>query len=105
MNILGISHLEPSSFGHYTSVAMLDDNSNLFAISEERLSRIKNDGGYPSKAIQICLNQNNLRLDNIDKVTVGFGLEKQNIGHTIEGRFCSCMNILMIIKNWVFSFN
>ena len=89
MNILGLSHLEPSSFGHYTSVAMLDDNSNLFAISEERLSRIKNDGGYPSKAIQICLNQNNLRLDNIDKVTVGFGLEKQNIGHKIENKFCS----------------
>ena len=30
MNILGISHLAPSTFGHYTSVAMLDDNSNLF---------------------------------------------------------------------------
>ena len=84
MNILGISHLEPSSFGHYTSVAMLDDDSNLFAISEERYSRIKNDGGYPSKAIQICLNQKNLRLENIDKITVGFGLEKQHMGKKKE---------------------
>ncbi|MDC1136810.1 carbamoyltransferase C-terminal domain-containing protein [Nitrosopumilus sp.] len=89
MNILGISHLEPSSFGHYTSVAMLDDDSNLFAISEERYSRIKNDGGYPSKAIQICLNQKNLRLENIDKITVGFGLEKQHMGKKIEEKFCS----------------
>ena len=68
---------------------MLDDDSNLFAISEERYSRIKNDGGYPSKAIQICLNQKNLRLDNIDKITVGFGLEKQHMGKKIEEKFCS----------------
>jgi len=89
MNILGISHLEPSTFGHYTSVAMLDDNSDLFAISEERLSRIKNDGGYPSNSIQLCLNQNNLRLDDIDNVAVGFGLEKQYMGKKIKEKFCS----------------
>ena len=89
MNILGISHLAPSTFGHYTSVAMLNDNSNLFAISEERLSRIKNDGGYPSNSIQLCLNQNNLRLDDIDNVVVGFGLEKQYIGQKMEEKFCS----------------
>ena len=89
MNILGISHLEPSTFGHYTSVAMLDDNSNLFAISEERLSRIKNDGGYPSNSIQLCLNQNNLRLADIDNVVVGFGLEKQHIGQKMKEKFCS----------------
>ena len=89
MNILGISHLTPSSFGHYTSVAMLDDDSNLFAISEERLSRIKNDGGYPSNSIQLCLNQNNLRFDDMDNVTVGFGLEKQHMGQKIKEKFCS----------------
>ena len=89
MNILGISHLEPSSFGHYTSVAMLDDNTNLFAISEERVSRIKNDGGYPSNAIQFCLKQKNLRLDHIDKVAVGAGLEKQHIGEKVEEKFYS----------------
>ena len=89
MNILGISHLEPSPFGHYTSVAMLDDSANLFAISEERLSRIKNDGGYTSNSIQFCLTQNNLRLDDIDNVTVGYGLEKQHIGQTMKEKF-SC---------------
>ena len=89
MNILGISHLAPSPFGHYTSVAILDDDSNLFAISEERLSRIKNDGGYPSNSIQLCLNQNNLRLADIDNVVVGFGLEKQHIGQKMKEKFCS----------------
>ena len=89
LNILGISHLAPSPFGHYTSVAMLDDNSNLFAISEERLSRIKNDGGYPSNSIQFCLNQNNLRLDDVGNVAVGFGLEKQHVGQIMKEKF-SC---------------
>jgi len=89
MSILGISHLEPSTFGHYTSVAMLDDDSKLFAVSEERASRIKNDGGYPSKAIQICLKQKNLRLNDIHKVAVGFGLEKQYMGKRMEEKFCS----------------
>jgi carbamoyltransferase len=87
MNILGISHLEPSSFGHYTSVAMLDYNSNLFAISEERLSRIKHDGGHPSNSIQLCLNQNNFTLNDIDKIAVGFGLEKQHIGQKMNEKF------------------
>ncbi len=89
MNILGISHLVPSTFGHYTSVAMLDEDSNLFATSEERSSRIKNDGGYPSNAIQFCLNQKNLRLDDIDNVAVGFGLEKQHMGQKMKEKFCS----------------
>ena len=68
---------------------MLDDNSNLFAISEERLSRIKNDGGYPSNSIQLCLIQNNFRLYDIDNVAVGFGLEKQYMGKKIKEKFCS----------------
>ena len=65
MNILGLSALDPSAFGHDSSVAILDDDSNLFAISEERLSRIKHDGGYPSNSIQTCLNQKNLTLSKM----------------------------------------
>ena len=89
MSILGISGLAPSAFGHDTSVAILDDENNLFAISEERLSRIKHDGGYPSNSIQLCLNQNNLTLNEIENVVVGFGLEKQNMGKKINNKFCS----------------
>ena len=89
MNILGLSTLDPSAFGHDSSAAILDDDSNLFAISEERLSRIKHDGGYPSNSIQTCLNQKNLTLSNIDNVSVGFGLEKQQMGKIIKKNFCS----------------
>ena len=51
MNILGLSHLAPSPFGHDSSVALLDDDLNLFAVSEERISHFKHDGDYPSGGI------------------------------------------------------
>ena len=62
---LGISHLAPAPFGHDSAVALLDEESNLFAISEERLSRIKHDGGHPSNAIQSWLKKSNSNLSNI----------------------------------------
>ena len=88
MNILGISHLAPSPFGHDSAVALLDEDSNLFAISEERLSRVKHDGGHPSSAIQSWLKQSNSRLSEIDKISIGFGLEETRVGRRINEQFC-----------------
>jgi carbamoyltransferase len=87
MNILGLSTLDPSAFGHDSSAAILDDDSNLFAISEERLSRIKHDGGYPSNSIQACLNQKNFTLSDIEHVSVGFGLEKKHMKKIMSKNF------------------
>lgn len=77
MIILGFSHLEPSPFGHDSTVAILEDGIIKCAISEERFSRIKHDGGYPSMAIQCCLNEIGIRFDDIDKIAVGFGVEEK----------------------------
>ena len=88
MSILGISHLSPSPFGHDSAIAVLDEDSNLFAISEERLSRVKHDGGYPSNVIQSWLKQSNLRLSEIDKISIGFGLEETRVGRRINEQFC-----------------
>ena len=88
MNILGLSHLAPSPFGHDAAVALLDEDSNLFAVSEDRFSRIKNDGSYPSGGIQSCLKQSNLRLSEIDKISVGWGLAKERISRRIDEQFC-----------------
>ena len=88
MNILGISHLSSSPFGHDSAIAVLDEDSNLFAISEERLSRVKHDGGYPSNVIQSWLKQSNLRLSEIDKISIGFGLEETRVGRRINEQFC-----------------
>ena len=88
MQVLGISHLAPSPFGHDSAVALLDEDSNLFAISEERFSRVKHDGGYPSGAIQSWLKQSNSRLSEIDKISIGFGLEEKRVGRRINEQFC-----------------
>ena len=77
MQFLGISNLDPSSFGHDTAVAILDNDANLLATSEERFSRVKHDGGYPSNAIQFCLKESNSRLSDIQNISIGFGLDKQ----------------------------
>jgi len=88
LQVLGISHLAPSPFGHDSAVALLDEDSNLFAISEERFSRVKHDGGYPSGAIQSWLKQSNSRLSEIDKISIGFGLEEKRVGRRINEQFC-----------------
>ena len=88
LQVLGISHLAPSPFGHDSAVALLDEDSNLFAISEERFSRVKHDGGYPSSAIQSWLKQSNSRLSEIDKISIGFGLEETRVGRRINEQFC-----------------
>ena len=71
---------------------MLDDDFQLFAISEERLSRVKHDGGYPSTAIQSCLSHSNLMLAEIEKISVGFGLEENRVGKRDDEKFCSFAN-------------
>ena len=48
MYILGIHY-----YGHNTSVAFF--KKNIFAIEEERLSRIKNDGNVPHLSIKCVL--------------------------------------------------
>ena len=37
MNILGLSALDPSAFGHDSSVAILDDDSNLFDFENNKI--------------------------------------------------------------------
>ena len=98
MSILGISHLSPSPFGHDSAIAVLDEDSNLFAISEERLSRVKHDGGYPSNAIQSWLKQSNLRLSEIDKISIGFGLEETRVGRRINEQFCCYAKNPLILR-------
>ena len=88
MNILGLSSLEPSPFGHDSTTAIFDED-DFFVISEERLTRIKHDGGYPSSSIQLCLNENNSTISDIDSVVVGFGLEKKYMGQQMNEKFCS----------------
>lgn len=51
MIILGIS-----AFYHDSAIALLEDDRILFALQEERLSRIKADSTFPKLSIEAALN-------------------------------------------------
>jgi len=63
MKILGIS-------GHYhdSAAALLVDGVPVAAVQEERLSRHKNDAGFPLAAIEWCLDRAGLSPDDLDAV-------------------------------------
>jgi carbamoyltransferase len=63
MKILGFN-----SYGHDSAAALVIDNEIVFAVEEERINRKKHAGGFPKKAIEMCLNQSQLTIDDIDHV-------------------------------------
>lgn len=62
MNILGIN------FGHDAAVAFIKDGKLVYAIEEEKLSRVKQDFGWPRHAIDRLLKEQNLKKEDIDCV-------------------------------------
>ena len=74
MKVLGINYLSESS------VCYLNSGELKFAISEERINRIKNWYGNPIRSITHCLKENNVKLSQIDKIsthgTSSFTIEK-----------------------------
>ena len=74
MKILGISFLSESS------VSLIENGKIVYAISQERLNRIKNWWGNPYKAIQFVLNETNNKLKDIDFIaTHGLSAIKKDI--------------------------
>ena len=64
MNILGLSTMGGSA------ASIMVDGVIVAAIEEERLTRIKNDGGFPYKSIELCLEVAGLSISDIDEVAV-----------------------------------
>src|SRR5580704_18961130 len=63
MKILGIS-----AFYHDSAAALVVDGEIVAAAQEERFSRKKHDARFPSHAVEYCLAQEGVRLDQIDRV-------------------------------------
>ncbi len=61
--ILGIS-----CYYHDSAAALLLDGVIVAAAQQERFSRIKHDAGFPSDAIQYCLAEAGLRLEDVDAI-------------------------------------
>ena len=63
MYILGIS-----AYYHDSAAALLKDGEILSALQEERFTRKKHDAGFPKKAIDFCLKNAGISIENIDYV-------------------------------------
>src|SRR5258706_3436101 len=61
MYILGIS-----CFFHDSAVALIKDGQLVAAAMEERLTRLKNDSGFPSNAIDFCLRKAGITGKDLD---------------------------------------
>jgi len=64
MKILGVNE------GHHASACLLIDGEVVACISEERLTRKKNDCGWPSRAIQYCLAFGKIGPQELDQVGI-----------------------------------
>ncbi|MFO0590425.1 MAG: carbamoyltransferase C-terminal domain-containing protein [Polyangiaceae bacterium] len=64
MKILGLCTMGTSA------AAIVEDGRVVAAIEEERLTRLKNDGGFPHRAIDCCLDVAGATLSDIDEVAV-----------------------------------
>lgn len=84
MNILGIN------FGHDASVALIRKGKILMAIEEEKISRHKQDFGWPVKSIESVLLQCELKASEIDVVAVG-GMTHINLS-PFEIKYCFTKN-------------
>ncbi|NKB87353.1 MAG: hypothetical protein GKS06_03940 [Acidobacteria bacterium] len=63
MNILGIS-----AFYHDSAACLVRDGEIVAAAQEERFTRKKHDHGFPSHAIDYCLKEAGIAMDDLDAV-------------------------------------
>ena len=57
---------------HDSSACIVRDGDLLFAVAEERLSRLKHDARFPQLAIQACLDFANISAAQLDEVCFGW---------------------------------
>jgi carbamoyltransferase len=57
---------------HDSSACIARDGELLFAVAEERISRVKHDAGFPRLAIQACLEFAKVRADELDFICQGW---------------------------------
>lgn len=63
MNILGLSF-----YYHDSAAALVSDGVVVAAAEEERFSRVKHDSGFPTLAIQFCLERAGISIHDVDHI-------------------------------------
>ena len=78
MIILGLNFFHAD-----TSAVLIKDNEIIAAVEEERFSRIKHFSGFPVQSINYCLDQANIKINEVDIVSVNsnpyYNLDKKII--------------------------
>ena len=57
-----------SSYYHDSAAALIINGEIISAVQEERFTRKKHDSNFPKKAIEYCLKNNNLNINDIDQI-------------------------------------
>jgi len=69
---------------HDSSACLVRDGELLFAVAEERISRLKHDARFPSLAIRACLDFAKLRPEQVDEVCVGWQTPGATYRHDLK---------------------
>lgn len=84
--ILGLN-----SIGFNTSASLIKNNKVVAAVEEERLSRVKRTRAFPTKAIKYCLDQGNIRFEELDSVAISWNplinLEKFDLNESQNSNY------------------
>jgi len=69
---------------HDSSACVVRDGELLFAVAEERISRLKHDARFPSNAIRACLDFTGIRADQLDEVCFGWPTPGYEFRHDLK---------------------
>ena len=69
---------------HDSSACITREGKVLFAVAEERLSRLKHDSRFPALAISACLESASLRASELDFVCFGWPLAAAALKHDLK---------------------
>src|SRR6202007_1692637 len=78
---LGINYSQQ----HDSSACIARDGEVVFAVAEERLSRVKHDARFPELAIRSCLDFMYVPADPLDFVVFGWPAVGVSVRHDLKG--------------------
>ncbi len=80
MLTLGINYSQM----HDSAACMVRDGELLFAVAEERISRLKHDARFPHHAIRACLEFARVRAEQLDEVCFGWQTAGPGFRHDLK---------------------
>ncbi len=97
MKILGIS-----AYYHDSAACIMDSGKILSAAQEERFTRIKHDKSFPENAIKFCLNENKIKVEDVDFIAFydnWYLKKKRNFDNALTYGHLSSENFISAVYN------